>query len=149
MKPIKKKSIKILLIEDNEGDIILTRETLKEGKIVNELVCIKDGESAIQYLNKIKSFAISEIPDLILLDINLPKINGHEVMEFINQDELLRGIPVFILSSSDAKKDIDQSIENKVSHYLLKPLNLEEFKTGVKSVDNFWFNIIKIDKNAC
>jgi CheY-like chemotaxis protein len=140
----KKQSIKILLIEDNEGDIILTRETLKEGKIINELISIKDGESAIEYLNKIKSFTISEIPNLILLDINLPKINGHEIMEYINNDTFLNKIPVFILSSSDAKKDIEKAKENKVLHYLMKPLNLVDFKTEIIRIESFWFDIIKI-----
>jgi CheY-like chemotaxis protein len=145
MVPIKKKSIKILLIEDNEGDIILTRETLKEGKISNELICIKDGESAIDFLVKIKSFAISEIPDLVLLDINLPRINGHEVMDFINKDEILREIPVFMLSSSDAQKDVEVSIKNNAHHYLFKPLDLDAFMLGIGKINSFWLNIIKIN----
>ncbi len=140
-----KKPIKILLIEDNEGDIILTRETLKEGKILNELICIKDGETALDFLEKIKTFALDEIPDLILLDINLPRIDGHEIMQFINQDDHLRKIPVFMLSSSDAAIDIETSKKNNASHYLTKPLDVFEFVNEIKKITPFWFNIVKVN----
>lgn len=139
-----KKPIKILLIEDNEGDIILTRETLKEGKILNELICIKDGETALDFLEKIKTFTLDEKPDLILLDINLPRIDGHEIMQFINQDAQLRTIPVFMLSSSDAALDIETSKKNNAHHYLTKPLDVFEFVNEVKKISAFWFNIVKV-----
>lgn len=139
------RAIKILLIEDNEGDVILTRETLKEGKILNELVCVKDGESALAYLEQIKTIGVDDSPDLILLDINLPRLSGHELMEFINQDQSLKQIPVFMLTSSDAQRDIDCASVNQVTHYLIKPLCLEEFMEGIKKIGNFWINIIKTD----
>jgi CheY-like chemotaxis protein len=137
-------SIKILLIEDNEGDIILTREALGDSKILNQLVCLKDGESALDFLKKISSLPADNIPDLILLDINLPKINGHEIMEFVNNDSELKKIPIFVLSSSKAIDDIRASKKNNASYYLIKPLDVYEFINGIKNINSFWFNIIKL-----
>jgi len=137
-------TIKILMIEDNEGDIILTREKLREGKINNELNWLMDGEKAIEFLTEIKTLKSTEVPDLILLDINLPKINGHEIMEFIKLDSFLSTIPLFILSSSDNANDMETAKENNAIHYLVKPLDITDFLTGIKKVNSFWLNIVKI-----
>jgi len=137
-------TIKILLIEDNEGDIILTREKLREGRINIELTCLTDGEKAIDFLTEIKTLTSTVIPDLILLDINLPKVNGHEIMEFIKMDTFLSTIPLFVLSSSDNASDIELAKENRAIHYLVKPLNITDFLAGIKKINSFWLNIVKI-----
>jgi CheY-like chemotaxis protein len=129
-------TIKILLIEDNEGDIILTREKLREGRINIELTCLTDGEKAIDFLTEIKTLTSTVIPDLILLDINLPKVNGHEIMEFIKMDTFLSTIPVFVLSSSDNATDIELAKENNAIHYLVKPLNITDFLAGIKKINS-------------
>jgi CheY-like chemotaxis protein len=129
-------TIKILLIEDNEGDIILTREKLREGRINIELTCLTDGEKAIDFLTEIKTLTSTVIPDLILLDINLPKVNGHEIMEFIKMDTFLSTIPLFVLSSSDNATDIELAKENNAIHYLVKPLNITDFLAGIKKINS-------------
>jgi CheY-like chemotaxis protein len=128
--------MKILLIEDNEGDIILTREKLREGRINIELTCLTDGEKAIDFLTEIKTLTSTVIPDLILLDINLPKVNGHEIMEFIKMDTLLSTIPLFVLTSSDNATDIELAKENNAIHYLVKPLNITDFLAGIKKINS-------------
>jgi chemotaxis family two-component system response regulator Rcp1 len=128
--------MKILLIEDNEGDIILTREKLREGRINIELTCLIDGEKAIDFLTEIKTRTTTVIPDLILLDINLPKVNGHEIMEFIKMDTFLSTIPVFVLSSSDNATDIELAKEKNAIHYLVKPLNISDFLAGIKKINS-------------
>lgn len=137
-------TIKILLIEDNEGDIILTRERLREAKISNELTCLKDGENALDVLKELKKLTSNELSDLILLDINLPKVNGHEIMEYIKNDKFLSTIPLFVLSSSDNAYDIETAKENNAIHYLVKPLDVNEFLIGIRKIDNFRMNIVKI-----
>lgn len=136
-------TIKILLIEDNEGDIILTRERLRQAKINNELTCLKDGENALDVLKELKKLTSNELSDLILLDINLPKVNGHEIMEYIKNDKFLSTIPLFVLSSSDNAHDIETAKQNNAVHYLVKPLDINEFLIGIKKINNFRINIVK------
>ena len=136
-------TIKILLIEDNEGDIILTREILRQAKINNELTCLKDGENALDFLKGLKKLTSNELSYLILLDINLPKVNGHEIMEFIKNDKFLSAIPLFVLSSSDNAYDIETAKKNNAIHYLVKPLDINEFLVGIKKINNFRINIVK------
>lgn len=136
-------TIKILLIEDNEGDIILTREILRQAKINNELTCLKDGENALDFLKGLKKLTSNELYHLILLDINLPKVNGHEIMEFIKNDKFLSAIPLFVLSSSDNAYDIETAKKNNAIHYLVKPLDINEFLVGIKKINNFRINIVK------
>lgn len=136
-------TIKILLIEDNEGDIILTREILRQAKINNELTCLKDGENALDFLKGLKKLTSNELSYLILLDINLPKVNGHEIMEFIKNDKFLSAIPFFVLSSSDNAFDIETAKKNNAIHYLVKPLDINEFLVGIKKINNFRINIVK------
>ena len=141
-----KKEISILLVEDNEGDIILTLEALKEAKIYNEINVVRDGDAALQYLNKEGEYQDAETPDLILLDINLPKMDGIEVLAKIKSNEGLRVIPVVMLTTSDSEKDIFQSYQSHANCYITKPVNFENFMEVIQTIKNFWINIVQLPK---
>lgn len=137
------KPISILMVEDNYGDVLLTEEALHDGKFSNTLNSVSHGEAAIEYLEEAKR-GNRTMPDLILMDINLPRINGHEVIAHIRKDEVLKDTPIFIVSSSNAPADLEKS-KPFVQHYLTKPLDLMEFEKGIRSVAQFSFCIIKND----
>jgi len=141
-----KKEISILLVEDNEGDIILTLEALKEAKIYNEINVVRDGDAALQYLNKEGEYQDVETPDLILLDINLPKMDGIEVLAKIKSNEGLMVIPVVMLTTSDSEKDIFQSYQSHANCYITKPVNFENFMEVIQTIKNFWINIVQLPK---
>jgi two-component system, chemotaxis family, response regulator Rcp1 len=133
--------INILLIEDNEGDIILTTEALREGKIRNRIQVAKDGQLALDMLQ-----TTEELPDLILLDINLPRLNGFEVLSSIKNDERLKLIPVIMLSTSGAEKDIFTSYSNYANCFITKPVDFHQFMNVVRSIEDFWISIVKLPK---
>jgi len=135
------KPISILMVEDNYGDVLLTEETLADGKFSNTLNSVSNGEAAIQYLEEAKQ-GNRVLPDLILMDINLPRINGHEVIAYIRNDEVLKDTPVFIVSSSSAPADLEKS-KPFVQYYLTKPLDLMEFEKGIRGINQFSLCIIK------
>jgi len=141
-----KKEISILLVEDNEGDIILTLEALKEAKIYNEINVVRDGDAALQYLNKEGEYQDAETPDLILLDINLPKMDGIEVLAKIKSNEGLMVIPVVMLTTSDSEKDIFQSYQSHANCYITKPVNFENFMEVIQTIKDFWINIVQLPK---
>jgi CheY-like chemotaxis protein len=141
-----KKEISILLVEDNEGDIILTLEALKEAKINNEINVVRDGDAALQYLGKEGQYKDAETPDLILLDINLPKVDGIEVLAKIKSNEDLMVIPVVMLTTSDSEKDIFQSYQSHANCYITKPVNFENFMDVIQTIKDFWINIVKLPK---
>ena len=136
--------INILLIEDNEGDIILTTEALTQGKIINNIAVIKNGKKAIDFLEKKYPFEKALQPDLILLDINLPKMNGHEVLQNIKTNQLLKHIPVIILTSSSSDKDILMAYQHFANYYLTKPLDADDYLKVVSSIETFWINHIQL-----
>ncbi len=138
------KSIHILLVEDNEGDIILTKEAFEEKRIVNKISVAKDGKEAINLLNHFITISKNELPDLILLDINLPKKNGHEVLFEIKNNDQLKHIPVIILTTSSSKQDIMLAYKNYANCYITKPVDLSEFINAISSIENFWFEIITL-----
>lgn len=140
-------SIHILLVEDNEGDIFLITEALEEGKIVNKISVTKDGKEAIDFLEKRGKYKNEETPDLILLDVNLPKKNGHEVLTYIKTAENLKQIPVIMLTTSSSDKDILLSYKNYANCFITKPLDVNNFLTIVSSIESFWINIVKLPKN--
>ena len=140
-------SIHILLIEDNEGDIFLITEALEEGRIVNKISVSKDGKEAIDFLEKKGKYKDAETPDLILLDINLPKKNGHEVLQYIKTSENLKQIPVIMLTTSSSDKDVLLSYKNHANCFITKPLDVNNFLTIVSSIESFWINIVKLPKN--
>ncbi len=138
----KTRPVEILLIEDNEGDILLTLEAFKDSKITNNFNICRDGEEALAYLSKQDDFINATTPDIILLDLNLPKIDGKQVLEEIKNDKKLRLIPVVMLTSSKAERDIVQSYELHANSYIIKPVDFNQFTEIVDSIDNFWFSIV-------
>lgn len=141
--------IKILLVEDNEGDIRLAREALAGSKIRNELHVIRDGQEALDYLFQNGDHEKSSRPDLILLDLNLPKINGKEVLKKIKTDEKLKRIPIIILTTSSSHDDIMETYSNYANSFITKPLDWEQFINVIKSIEDFWLTIVKLpDKSS-
>lgn len=138
------KPIEILLVEDNLGDVRLTREAVKEGKVKNNLSVARDGVEALDFLFKRGEFKNVVRPDLILLDLNLPKKDGREVLYEIKKDENLKTIPVVILTTSKAEEDILKAYNLHANCYITKPMNLSFFIEVVKAIDNFWFTIVKL-----
>jgi chemotaxis family two-component system response regulator Rcp1 len=133
--------IKILLVEDNEGDIVLTQEALKDGRIKNWIVIARDGVEALAMLD-----SGEELPDLILLDINLPKMNGLEVLTAIKTDPRLKSIPVIMLSTSDEQNDILTSYNNYANCFITKPVDFNRFINVVRTIEEFWISIVKLPK---
>ena len=138
------KLIHILLVEDNEGDIVLTMEALNESRIINKLSIVRDGWDATQFLDKKGKYSHEDSPDLILLDVNLPKMNGHEVLSLIKSNERTKHIPVIMLTTSSSEKDIYQSYKNHVNCYITKPVDAHNFLQVVASIENFWISIVTL-----
>jgi len=135
---------KILLVEDNAADIRLTEEVIRGIKIVNRIYVVRDGVEAIDFLEKKGKFSNVSDPDLILLDLNLPKKGGFEVLKEIKQDDNLKLIPVVILTISDAKEDLIKAYNLHANCYIIKPLEMKEFSRIIHSIINFWFKIVKL-----
>lgn len=138
------KLINILLVEDNPGDIRLTQEVLKEGKIRNKLSVVTDGEEALLFLKKTGQYQDAITPDIILLDLNLPKKDGREVLSEIKTDPNLMLIPVIILTTSSAEHDILSTYAHHANCYIMKPVDFVQFINVVKSIENFWLHIVKL-----
>ncbi len=136
--------IKILLIEDSEGDVRLVQEALKEGKLHNLLFVVRDGVEGMDFLLKRGKYQDAVRPDLILLDLNMPKKDGREVLGEIKQHEDLKRIPVVILTTSSSEADILKTYNLHANCYIVKPLNLEEFIRVVRSIESFWLSIVKL-----
>ena len=135
--------VQILLVEDNPGDVRLTVEAFKEGKIRNHLSVVRDGVDALAFLRQEGPFADAPRPDLILLDLNLPRKNGRDVLAEINEEEDLKQIPVVVLTTSNAQKDILGTRALNASCYINKPVDFTQFVTVVKMIEDFWFTIVK------
>lgn len=140
--------VEILLVEDNEADIRLTRESIKEAKIHNNLYVTRDGEEAMEFLYKKGDYKDAVTPDLILLDLNLPKKDGREVLKEIKKDKTLSHIPVVILTTSEAEKDIIKSYKLHANCYVKKPMGIDQFVEVIKAIENFWFTIVKLPSEA-
>ena len=136
--------IEILLIEDNEGDIVLTKKAFEDGKIRNNLNVCRDGQEGLDYLFRRGEFANSVTPDLILLDLNMPKLGGREVLEQIKNDERLSSIPVVILTTSEDETDILKSYQLHANSYVKKPVDFFQFVDVVREIQSYWFTIVKI-----
>jgi CheY-like chemotaxis protein len=134
----------ILLVEDNPGDVRLTREALKEGKISNDLNVVGDGVEALAYLRREGRYAGAERPDLILLDLNLPKKDGREVLQEIKGDGDLKKIPVVVLTTSAAERDILKAYDLHANCYITKPVDLDQFIRVVQLIEDFWLTIVKL-----
>lgn len=136
--------IEILLVEDSAGDVRLTRESLKESKIRNNLNVVSDGIEAMAYLKGQKTYEDAPRPDLILLDLNLPKKDGREVLSEIKADSELKRIPVVILTTSRAEEDILRTYNLHANCYITKPVNLDQFIKVVRAIEDFWLTIVKL-----
>ena len=137
-------SIHILLIEDNEGDVLLIKEAFKDAKIVNNISTVNNGEKAIRFLEKSSPYEDQRTPDLILLDINLPRMNGKEVLSFVKGSSALKHIPVIILTTSSDDKDILDSYKNQANCYITKPVDVDDFFRTVSKIENFWVQLVKL-----
>jgi two-component system, chemotaxis family, response regulator Rcp1 len=138
------KPINILLVEDNPADIRLTQEVFKEGRIKNLLNIAMDGEEALKYLRKEDKHINAETPDLVLLDLNLPKKDGREVLAEIKADASLKMLPVIILTTSAAEQDIMNTYANHANCYIMKPVDLAQFINVVRSIEEFWLTVVKL-----
>jgi len=136
--------IEILLVEDSPDDACLTVDALREGRVRNNVTVIEDGVTAMAFLRREGRYAAAPRPDLILLDLNLPRKNGREVLTEIKQDLNLRRIPVVIMTSSDDEKDILAAYNLYVNCYVTKPVDLDQFIRVVKSIEHFWFSVVKL-----
>jgi two-component system, chemotaxis family, response regulator Rcp1 len=139
--------IHILLVEDNPGDIRLTQEALKDGKIANTLYVVNDGVEALDYLRKKSPYTDAVTPDLVLLDLNIPKKNGMEVLADIKSDPMLKNIPVVILTSSSSEQDVLQTYEYHANCYITKPVDFEQFINAIKLIDDFWLSVVRFSGN--
>jgi chemotaxis family two-component system response regulator Rcp1 len=137
-------SIQVLLVEDNPGDVRLTKEALKEGKLLNQLSVVGDGVEALSFLRKEGKYVDALQPELILLDLNLPKKDGREVLAEIKADPNLRRIPVVVLTTSSAEEDILKIYDLHANCYITKPVDLEQFMGVVKSIEDFWVSVVKL-----
>jgi chemotaxis family two-component system response regulator Rcp1 len=136
--------IDILLVEDNPGDVRLITETFQEGKISNRLSVVEDGVEALAFLRRQSPYDAAPRPDIILLDLSLPRKSGQELLAEIKQDPELKRTPVVVITSSEAEKDILEAYNNHVNCYLTKPLVLEQFMAVVRSVEEFWLAVVKL-----
>ena len=138
---MKLKPVHILLVEDNEGDIIITLDAFEESKVKTEISVARDGKEALDFLFKRSAFSEAQRPDLILLDINIPIYNGHEVLKQIKADNNLRQIPVLMLTTSSNQKDINKAYDSYCNSYVIKPLNMNEFLEAILKIEAFWLQL--------
>ncbi len=136
--------IQILLVEDDPGDVLITREAFAENKVRNHLSVVSDGETAMAYLRREGEFASAPRPDLILLDLNLPRKAGHEVLAEVKSDAELQRIPVVILTTSDAEEDILRSYDLHANAYVTKPVDFDRFLDVVRQIDEFFVTVVKL-----
>ncbi len=136
--------VDILLVEDNPGDVVLMREALREAKMHNTLHVAPDGREALAFLRHEGAYATAPRPGLILLDLNLPHLNGHEVLAAIKDDPALRRIPVVMLTTSDAPSDVRAAYDRHVNSYITKPVDLEQFFAVVKGLDGYWLSLVRL-----
>ncbi|TVR37376.1 MAG: response regulator [Balneolaceae bacterium] len=138
------KPIHILIVEDNEGDIMLIKEAFEEAKLVNEISIVRDGEKAMHFLEKKGVYGDVKVPDLIILDVNLPRKNGHEVLEFIKTNDQLMLIPVIMLTTSSSENDIVKSYKNHANCYITKPVEVDDFLKAVLEIEEFWISLVQL-----
>ncbi len=138
------KPIEILLVEDNPGDVFLTRNALQRAKLSNNLHDVKNGEEALAFLKQKEPFANAPRPDIILLDLNLPRMNGHEVLQAVKSDDALKDIPVIVLTTSSNKEDIINSYRHYANAYITKPVNIEQLIEVLQSFGQFWLTTVTL-----
>lgn len=146
MKNMSGKPIEILLVEDNPGDIRMMREVLRDARVINQINVVNDGVAAIAYLRREDPYPEAVRPDLILLDLNLPKKDGRQVLEIVKQDPQLRRIPVVVMTSSQAEQDILRAYDLHANCYVTKPFNLDEAVAVGKAIEEFWLTIVNLPR---
>jgi two-component system, chemotaxis family, response regulator Rcp1 len=137
-------SVNILLVEDNEADVVLTLEAFKEAKVKNDLHVVKDGVEAMAFLRREGKYADAPRPDVILLDLNLPRKDGRQVLKEIKNDASLKLIPVVVLTTSRSEEDVIQAYTQHANCYIAKPVDFDQFMHVVKSVEGFWLTVVKL-----
>lgn len=138
------RAIEILMVEDNPGDVRLTREALKHHKVSNELHVVEDGVAALDFLHRRPPYEHAPRPDLVLLDLNLPRKDGRQVLASIKSDELLKTIPVVILTTSQAEEDVVRAYKLNANCYVTKPVDFEQFKRIVQGIEQFWLTVVTL-----
>lgn len=138
------KVIDVLLVEDDPGDVLMTREAFEDNKVVNRLQVVSDGVSALTFLRKEGEFADAPTPDLVLLDLNLPRMDGREVLEAMKSDEQLRSIPVVVLTTSEAEEDVVRSYSLHANAYVTKPVDFDRFIEVVRQIDEFFVEVVRL-----
>ncbi|MGA2264771.1 MAG: response regulator [Acidobacteriota bacterium] len=136
--------IQILMVEDSGGDVILTMEALKDAKVANNISVVRDGEEAMDFLHREHKFASAPRPDLVLLDLNLPRRDGRQVLADMKSDPSLRSIPVVILTSSKAEEDVAKMYDLHANCYIVKPVDFQRLMEVVKSIESFWLTVVKL-----
>lgn len=134
----------ILLVEDNPGDVLLTQEAFREGRLAHRLSVVEDGEEAISFLRRQAPYTDAPKPDVILLDLNLPKKDGRELLAEIKEDPALRYIPIIVLTTSDAEQDVWRAYKLHANCYLTKPVNLDDFIRKIRSFEDFWLTVVRL-----
>lgn len=142
------KIAEILLVEDNDGDVFLTKKAFEKARIANEIHVAPDGEVAMDMLRQENGYEDMQCPDLVLLDINMPKKDGKEVLAEMKEDEALRRIPVVVLTSSEAEKDIVSSYDLQASSYIVKPVSAANFHKIVSAIEDFWFSVVVLPPHS-
>jgi len=136
--------IEVLLVEDDEGDVLMTREALDEGKVFNRLAVVGDGVEAIAYLRREQPYGNATRPDLVLLDLNLPKRDGRQVLEEVKADPELRRIPIVVLTTSEAEEDVLRSYDLHANAYVTKPVDFERFVEVIRQIDDFFISVVRL-----
>ena len=138
------KAIEVLLVEDNPGDVLLTKEALHEGKANFNIHVVSDGEEALKFLFREDQYKESPVPNIVILDLNLPKIGGREVLAKIKSDRRLKSIPVVILATSESEEDIHKSYDLHANCYVTKPIDFETFSTAIRFIQDFWMSVVRL-----
>jgi CheY-like chemotaxis protein len=138
------KKVNILLVEDNEGDILLTMEAFEESRLTNDIEVVKNGKDALDFVFKKGKYADAKMPDLILLDINLPLKSGHEVLQILKGNEATKHIPIIMLTTSSSEKDIILSYKHHANCYITKPVEINDFIDAILTIEEFWLTIVKL-----
>ncbi len=136
--------IEVLLVEDDPGDVLMTREAFQDYKVANNLTVLTNGEDAIAYLRKQGQYADATTPDLVLLDLNLPRRDGREVLRDVKSDPALRRIPVVVLTTSDAEEDVLATYDLHANAYVRKPVDFEQFVAAVRAIDDFFITVVRL-----
>lgn len=140
------RAIEILLVEDNPADVRLTREALRESRVIHQLNAVKDGVEAMEYLRRQGNFAGATRPDLILLDLNLPRMSGLEVLRHVKEDHSLKHIPVIVLTTSKAEQDLLHAYDLHTNCYITKPVDLDQFFQVIRSIEEFWLSVVRLPR---